>query len=156
MEKIVWPVRSPKITSDYGRRVDPVTGAAGQWHDGLDIVSSFNDLDILAIADGIVVKDVDSYDPSQRYNVNSDSSIGRYVILQHNIVGDIYFTRYCHLQENRVSVGQRVGYGDVIGTMGTLGYSTGNHLHLDLYNANWEKCNPGMLLPDYNRIKNIK
>lgn len=146
MAKVHYPVRSPKVTSPYGWRTDPITGAR-QYHNGIDFVSSFGDLDCIAIADGTVVMETDYYNPGERYNVNSNSSIGRFVILSHVIDGTKYYSKYCHLDSNRVTVGDKVQAGDVIGVLGTLGYSTGVHLHLSIYDASWNAIDPMTILP---------
>jgi hypothetical protein len=57
-----------------------------------------------------------------------DSSYGRYVRINH---GGGYTTYYAHLNAFNVSVGQRVGYGRVIGYVGDSGNSYGSHLHYE-------------------------
>ncbi|HTF10380.1 MAG TPA: peptidoglycan DD-metalloendopeptidase family protein [Asanoa sp.] len=57
-----------------------------------------------------------------------DTSYGRYVRINH---GGGYTTYYAHLSGFNVSVGQSVGYGSVIGYVGTTGNSTGPHLHYE-------------------------
>ncbi|GIF76070.1 M23 family metallopeptidase [Asanoa siamensis] len=57
-----------------------------------------------------------------------DTSYGRYVRINH---GGGYTTYYAHLSGFNVSVGQSVGYGSVIGYVGTSGGSTGPHLHYE-------------------------
>jgi hypothetical protein len=57
-----------------------------------------------------------------------DNSYGRYVRINH---GSGYTTYYAHLNGFNVSVGQSVGYGSVIGYVGTSGNSTGPHLHYE-------------------------
>ena len=57
-----------------------------------------------------------------------NTSYGRYVRINH---GGGYTTYYAHLSGFNVSVGQSVGYGSVIGYVGTTGNSTGPHLHYE-------------------------
>ncbi|MDG4826273.1 peptidoglycan DD-metalloendopeptidase family protein [Asanoa sp. WMMD1127] len=57
-----------------------------------------------------------------------NTSYGRYVRINH---GGGYTTYYAHLSAFNVSVGQSVGYGRVIGYVGTSGGSTGPHLHYE-------------------------
>ena len=57
-----------------------------------------------------------------------DTSYGKYVRINH---GGGYTTYYAHLNSFNVSVGQSVGYGRVIGYVGTTGGSTGPHLHYE-------------------------
>ena len=56
------------------------------------------------------------------------TSYGKYVRINH---GGGYSTYYAHLNGFNVSVGQTVGYGKVIGWVGTTGGSTGPHLHYE-------------------------
>jgi murein DD-endopeptidase MepM/ murein hydrolase activator NlpD len=56
------------------------------------------------------------------------TSYGRYVRINH---GGGYTTYYAHLNAFNVSVGQSVGYGRVIGYVGSTGNSTGPHLHFE-------------------------
>jgi len=53
---------------------------------------------------------------------------GNYIFIQH---GQTYMTKYLHLNELRVKVGQTVSQGKIIGTVGSTGYSTGPHLHYE-------------------------
>ena len=53
---------------------------------------------------------------------------GNYVFLQH---GQTYMTKYLHLHERKVRVGQTVSQRMMIGTVGSTGYSTGPHLHYE-------------------------
>jgi murein DD-endopeptidase MepM/ murein hydrolase activator NlpD len=55
-------------------------------------------------------------------------SRAKYVRIDH---GNGYTTYYAHLNSFNVSVGQTVGYGRVIGYVGTTGGSTGPHLHYE-------------------------
>ncbi|MEU7935047.1 peptidoglycan DD-metalloendopeptidase family protein [Micromonospora echinofusca] len=56
------------------------------------------------------------------------TSYGKYVRINH---GGGYTTYYAHLTGFNVSVGQTVGYGKVIGWVGSTGGSTGPHLHYE-------------------------
>ena len=53
---------------------------------------------------------------------------GNYIIIDH---GGGLSTVYAHCSAVTVSVGQTVNKGDVIGYVGTSGWSTGNHLHFE-------------------------
>ncbi|MFD6566653.1 peptidoglycan DD-metalloendopeptidase family protein [Micromonospora profundi] len=57
-----------------------------------------------------------------------NTSYGKYVRINH---GGGYTTYYAHLSGFNVSVGQTVGYGKVIGWVGSTGGSTGPHLHYE-------------------------
>jgi hypothetical protein len=57
-----------------------------------------------------------------------DTSYGKYIRINH---GGGYTTYYAHLNSFAVSVGQTVGFGRIIGYVGTTGGSTGPHLHYE-------------------------
>jgi len=65
-------------------------------------------------------------------------SYGYYILVQHS---DRCCTRYAHLSAIEVNVGDEVYQGQEIGLMGSTGYSTGTHLHLEVL-IDGEKCNP--------------
>jgi murein DD-endopeptidase MepM/ murein hydrolase activator NlpD len=53
---------------------------------------------------------------------------GNYVFIQH---GQSYITKYLHLDKKKVRKGQTVKQRQIIGTVGSTGYSTGSHLHYE-------------------------
>jgi murein DD-endopeptidase MepM/ murein hydrolase activator NlpD len=140
--KLIRPVESPhKVTSGYGPRV---LNGKRQLHDGIDYVSR-NSKNVLAIADGYVVTDVDYYKPSLRWTDRRHSA-GNMVIIKHKIHGKEYFVRYLHLVRNRVEEGLEVQQGETIGIYGDAGISYGPHLHLDMYTKGWVKVDPTPIL----------
>lgn len=118
-----WPVDEPYyISSHFGRRVDPVSGEVGSFHQGIDITGQ--EL-IKAVANGLVVFAGEGT-PGSGFN-----GFGYVVAIDHG--RDIY-TIYAHLKEGsiRVRAGQNVTQGTVLGLMGTTGRSTGVHLHFEM------------------------
>ena len=74
---------------------------------------------------------------------------GNFIFIQH---GQTYMTKYLHLDERKVKVGQSVSQGKVIGTVGSTGYSTGPHLHYEFL-VNGVHKNPRTVeLPKANPI----
>lgn len=59
----------------------------------------------------------------------NDQGYGRFVVIDHKID---YVTLYAHLDRILVNEGDIVGQGQVIGTVGTTGNSTGPHLHFEI------------------------
>ena len=115
------------ITSYIGYRINPTSSITElQLHKGLDIGVA-GGTPILAISDGIVTR------------ANFSSSYGNIVEIRHE---DGYLSKYAHQSKLNVVKGQKVKKGDVIGFVGTTGDSTGNHLHLELYDENGEFMNP--------------
>lgn len=97
-----------------------VFGTGG--HRGTDFAAP-GGTEIYAIADGIVT------DATYHY------SWGNYVQIYHgkDDQGNTYSTLYAHMISTPiVSAGQTVTKGQVIGYVGSTGYSTGNHLHLEM------------------------
>lgn len=110
---MTWPCPSShRITSDYGHRESPTTGASSD-HKGIDIGAAYGS-DIVAADGGKVL--VATY----------SNSAGNYVIIDH---GGGLCTVYMHASSLLVTAGQTVSKGQVIAKVGSTGYSTGNHLH---------------------------
>ncbi len=115
--KFVWPVAGDySITSRFGTRVDPITGAV-KTHGGTDIAAA-QGIPIVAAADGTVV--ISSY---------MAGGYGYYVKIQHD---GIYSTLYGHCSTLLVSAGQKVKQGQIIAKVGSTGYSTGPHCHFEV------------------------
>ena len=112
------------ITSSFGYRTDPYTGARA-LHKGLDIAGRMG-TPILAPADGEVI-----YATQKR-------SLGNAVKMRH---GYGIETVYGHLSEILVKSGETVKRGQQIGMMGSTGRSTGPHLHYAVL-VNGKAVNP--------------
>jgi len=115
----IFPVNGP-ITSPYGMRLHPVTHV-WKLHDGTDF----------GVGCGTPIRAAYSGVVEERYfNV----AWGNRLIIDHGKVDGHYVsTAYNHATRYVVGVGQHVSKGQVIGYVGTTGYSTGCHLHLNLY-----------------------
>ena len=115
-----WPLPvAGTITSQFGHRVDPITGAVSS-HTGTDIACA-EGTPILAAADGTVTvaNGLDSW----------GGSYGYYIQIDH---GGGLETLYAHCSSICVTTGQQVQAGEVIGYVGHTGRVTGNHLHLEV------------------------
>jgi murein DD-endopeptidase MepM/ murein hydrolase activator NlpD len=113
------PYRKPVIgevefTSGFGVRSDPFLGRPAM-HTGLDFRAATGD-PVRATADGKVVSS------------GWSGGYGRMVEIDH---GNGLSTRYGHLSEINAKVGDSVRIGQVIGTVGSTGRSTGPHLHYE-------------------------
>ncbi|HER08907.1 MAG TPA: M23 family peptidase [Bacteroides sp.] len=113
------------LTSSYGYRLDPFTKRRSM-HLGIDIAGPYG-LKIHAAGNGTVIAAGYS-----RYGY------GKEVLVDH---GYGYRTRYAHLQEILVRPGQQLKRGEVVGTMGSTGRSTGPHLHYEVH-KNGHTVNP--------------
>jgi murein DD-endopeptidase MepM/ murein hydrolase activator NlpD len=110
----LWPVEG-QITGSFGERIDPFNGE-GAFHSGIDIGSSYGQA-VVAPADGVVVF------------ADFMGGYGRAIVIDH---GHSISTRYGHLSNFAVAVGQQVHRGDTIGYVGLSGRSTGPHLHYEV------------------------
>lgn len=110
-----WPVEG-RITSDFGKRLHPVTGNLS-FHSGVDIEVAPG-TPVKATAEGVV--------SFSGWNYESGYSI----VIEH---GYGYSTVYAHNRKNFVVVGQRVKKGEVIGISGGTGSTTGPHLHYEIW-----------------------
>lgn len=122
-----WPYKG-YITSYFGGRT---LGGAYDFHNGIDIVSNGGvtyGQPIKAALDGVVT--VARYYDAGGY--------GKYVVIRHDNGMETY---YAHMSEVLVNVGDRVSLGDVIGKIGSTGYSTGPHLHFGV-KVNGQMVNP--------------
>lgn len=109
------PALAPAITSGFGYRRDPFTGAAA-LHSGIDFKGAHGSA-ILAAAQGKIVF------------AGVKSGYGNCVEVAH---GNGLVTRYAHLSSIGVRVGQKVEKGERLGGMGSTGRSTGTHLHFEV------------------------
>lgn len=116
---LIRPVDAP-ITSPYGMRFHPVL-RVWKLHDGTDFGASCG-TPIRAAGSGTVI--------SRYYN----EGYGNRVLVSHGLMdGDSIVTAYNHLSSYAVSSGEQVGQGEIVGYVGTTGYSTGCHLHFMVY-----------------------
>jgi murein DD-endopeptidase MepM/ murein hydrolase activator NlpD len=103
------------VTSDFGARLDPYS-ADRSMHQGLDI-STPHGHPILTPSDGTVV-----------FN-GTEGGYGKVLVVDH---GYGVKTRYGHLSETFVRIGERVARGQKIAAVGNTGRSTGPHLHYEV------------------------
>jgi hypothetical protein len=124
----IWPA-SGRVTSEFGEV--RITGI----HRGIDI-ANVTGTPIKATANGSVIA------------VGTSGNYGKRIMIYHGTddKGNTYVTVYAHLSEFKVRVGDKVSQGDLIGLMGSTGYSTGSHLHYEVI-VNGVKVNPRYFLP---------
>ncbi len=112
--RFIWPVQGP-ITSPFGMRINPVTHQYS-GHTGIDIGVPYGTP--IAAADGGTVI-------FASWNV----AYGNMTVIDH---GGGFSTMYAHQSKQLVAVGNRVTQGQIIGYIGTTGWSTGPHLHFEI------------------------
>ncbi len=122
------PVRGARISSPFGWRVHPIFKSK-IYHTGIDY----------AIAYGTPIKASNS---GKVIYSGWYGGYGKVVILDHgSYKGSPTTTLYAHMSKQAVSVGQTVSKGQVIGYVGSTGYSTGPHVHFEV-RVNGKPQNP--------------
>ncbi|MCB9568442.1 MAG: M23 family metallopeptidase [Myxococcales bacterium] len=114
LPRATWPTEIPHITSTFGWRQNPITGAGTKLHRGLDLRGQIGD-PVMAIADGVV-----------RF-AGHDPFLGNCVIVDH---GAGITSWYGHLSDHLTFTGMPVERGAAIGLVGNSGRSQAPHLHL--------------------------
>lgn len=117
-------------TSKFGYRVSPFTGKPA-FHAGIDIAAAPGS-PVFAPADGVI-----SYS-------GYDEGYGKLVSIDH---GYGVLTRFGHLSQSYVQLGQKVSRWDVIASVGNSGRSTGPHLHYEV-RVNGVPRNPQIYILD--------
>ncbi len=110
------PITKGWISSKFGIRADPFTGKPAM-HKGIDLAAK-EDSGMIAVAAGVVTW------AGKRYGY------GNLIEINH---GKGYVTRYGHGKKILVNVGDTVEKGQVIGTVGSSGRSTGPHVHFEVW-----------------------
>ena len=120
-----WPLSKVIITQSFGMTdfAKTTTAYNGNGHNGVDFGTSIG-TPIFAAQDGVIAGtgNTDIVCPGASY--------GKWVFINHP---NGLSTLYGHLSLVKVSKGDHVSVGDVIGYSGNTGFSTGPHLHFGLY-----------------------
>ena len=121
-QKLIYPIKGT-ISSGFGTRIDPITGAAGQFHNGIDIYPPEPRIGtkIKSPADGVVILMDWNDDGGNQLRIKHDNG---------------YITGYAHLSKYLVKLGDKVKQGQYIAEVGATGKVTGAHLNFTLVNTN--------------------
>lgn len=111
---LAWPVNG-SVTSGFGYRIHPIFHVR-KMHTGIDLSAGMG-TSIRAASGGTVV------------SAGWRGGYGKCVVISH---GGGLATLYAHQSEILVTEGQSVKRGEVIGKVGSTGYSTGPHLHFEV------------------------
>ena len=109
------PLANPTMGSPFGPRVHPIFGTV-RMHNGIDMSGAMGE-PIYAAGPGEVVV------------AGPRGGYGNAVVIDH---GGRIATLYAHQSQMAVSVGQVVQQGEVVGFVGSTGFSTGPHLHFEV------------------------
>ncbi|NJR65335.1 MAG: M23 family metallopeptidase [Leptolyngbyaceae cyanobacterium CRU_2_3] len=131
---LLFPLTIPAvITSVFGWRIHPIAGES-RFHSGTDIGAPQGTPVLAAFSGKVQIADL-------------MGGYGLAVVLRHD--SDTEETLYGHMSEIFVKPGDTVKQGDVIGRVGSTGYSTGPHLHFEFHKLTpqgWVVLDPGQAL----------
>ena len=125
----IFPVAGLSVRNISNKRYPSYAG-----HTGIDVNIGVNGRSVVAVKAGKVIVSEAKVRGGRYY------SYGEYVVIQHN---DGKQTLYAHMRQGsrRVSVGQVVQQGQVIGIVGATGRASGPHLHFEV-RINGRPVNP--------------
>jgi murein DD-endopeptidase MepM/ murein hydrolase activator NlpD len=135
-----WPLSNPYITQYFGYTKFALSGAyGGSKHNGMDLGAPTG-TKIKAPLTGTV-----------RMTGNTDLvpgcySWGQWVLIDHP---NGLSSMFAHLSRISVTPGQTIGTGDIVGYVGSTGYSTGPHLHYTVY------VTDGVQVKQFNQFKKV-
>ncbi|MCU0302020.1 MAG: peptidoglycan DD-metalloendopeptidase family protein [Candidatus Nanopelagicales bacterium] len=112
----LWPLPGTSVGQGVGPRIHPVYGYRS-CHTGVDMGAP-SGTPIRATAAGIVLSN------------KSGGPYGNHTLMAH---GNGLFSMYAHQSRFGAAEGQRLKRGDVVGYVGSTGYSTGPHLHFEIH-----------------------
>lgn len=124
-----WPTSGGYISSSFGGRANPFGGYGRDWHPGIDIANDYG-APVYASAAGYVQQ------------AGWYGGYGIYARINHDYG---YQTAYGHMSRVVCSAGQYVKKGEIIGYVGSTGYSTGPHLHFEVIRYG-EQVDPSSLI----------
>jgi murein DD-endopeptidase MepM/ murein hydrolase activator NlpD len=126
---LVYPLMGPRLSSEYGKRKHPVLKSV-RHHHGVDLAAP-EASPIRSIAAGQVI----FADPYAGY--------GNLIVVKHE---NGMTSHYGHCHTIKTSIGARIKAGQIIGTVGSTGISTGPHLHFEV-RMQGAPTDPEQLLP---------
>ncbi len=114
----------PALTQGYGPTtfvVEPPAHGAAHFHGGID----------LSCAGGTPIHNIEY--AGKAHVTMSNAGYGNHVDVEIQSPSGHYWARYAHLATVAIQDGQTVNVGDILGTEGSTGASTGPHLHFGVY-----------------------
>ena len=112
----LWPLDGGYVSSEFGGRANPFDGYSSDYHPGIDIADNYG-APVYASASGYVQR------------AGWYGGYGKYIKISHDYG---YATAYAHLSSIEINAGDYVSKGQIIGYVGSTGYSTGPHLHFEV------------------------
>jgi murein DD-endopeptidase MepM/ murein hydrolase activator NlpD len=122
LHEMGWPVIDPVVSSGWGNR-ESSCKACSAYHQGVDFTPG-RGTPVMAAMRGTI------------HTVENSGAYGVHVIIEHDLHSQIWHTVYAHLKKNSVpkniKPGTYVNIGDIVGSVGSTGISTGPHLHFEI------------------------
>lgn len=140
LDRLPYQSGNVRVSSPYGMRT--LSGVTAM-HKGVDLVGTCKT--IVAPCDGKIGW-AGEYD--DRLSGGRTYEWGKYVRLE---TDDGYMVYMCHMSSVAVKIGQKVRAGDVLGTEGSTGKSTGSHCHFEVRYGG-KSMDPTPLLGIANRV----
>jgi murein DD-endopeptidase MepM/ murein hydrolase activator NlpD len=127
------PLEFSRVTSGFSLRVHPISGLWKQ-HKGIDFAAPVG-TPIRSVGDGVIDF------------AGNQGGYGNMIVVQH---GGHYSTAYAHMSSlaSGMRKGAKVSRGDVIGYVGTTGWSTGPHLHYEFRVSNEARNPNSVVMPE--------
>lgn len=115
-------MQKPKMTSNYGWRIHPISKKR-KFHYGVDLISQVGNKNLFAVGTGYVQKVVNNQSKSK-------SGFGNYIWIRYPDYNLSLI--YAHCSKILLKKGDKVKKGDIIAIEGKTGATTGVHLHLGM------------------------
>jgi murein DD-endopeptidase MepM/ murein hydrolase activator NlpD len=129
------PAEFSRVTSGFGMRMHPILRRLRK-HEGVDFSAPVG-TPVSVVGDGVVDF------------AGVQSGFGKVVIVRHSRNRQ---TIYAHLSRIDVRRGQRVEQGQLVGAVGSTGWSTGSHLHFE-FHVNGTPKDPEVVARDADAVK---
>ncbi|MFO7896313.1 MAG: M23 family metallopeptidase [Candidatus Cloacimonadales bacterium] len=131
------PLDRMHVSSAFGYRIHPISGKR-KLHTGIDL-RGWTGTPVYAVTSGTVIK-----------AKNSGDGYGNDVRIRHD---NGMISQYAHLHAIKTRYGRRVRKGQLIGTVGSTGYSTGPHLHFGVQqNGRWVNPSTNLRMVGANQL----
>lgn len=132
------PLDRMHISSPFGYRIHPILGTR-RMHNGIDLRGS-RGTTVYAVTSGTVIK-----------ATNNGNGYGKEVQIRHD---NGMISQYAHLNKISTRKGRRIRKGQVIGSVGSTGRSTGPHLHFGVKKSGrWVNPKTNLRMVGANQLK---
>jgi len=132
-QAFIWPIWPAELSSPFGFRIHPLTGKK-RFHHGVDLRAMARE-EVRSIQEGWILH---------------AGWAGGYGYMVEVLHPGRHFSRYAHLSQVNVRVGEKIQTGTVVGLAGDSGETTGVHVHFELWKEG-HPVDPTLHLPESGR-----